>query len=355
MKYAAGTILRQDSSGDAIVATNCFAYETKPVPYGGFQTTDMAGGALDINLGLVKVNGEGVVARRAKLTDPYTLTIPEMNLVLTDECRNKLSQMSNVALMDYYVVQESLVGTYQDIVCTNVDARATAPINAVVGAYASMCDNVAPGPVVVGFKLSALKNVFTAIEFTQQLDREIGVTTARGLPAFDAGKAASAMALIEQGKRVQALLESNMNTCLSSATAALTSKAQEDYAKLRPLISMATDSTSRELVTPLAEDYVSAYGQATVECTNELGLITRKVPQPEAELVQFWLNGGVAKPTFVATLPPTDNVYSSSNQTVYAHNWQSVPSKEKVSAALWFTVVLTLGLAPIAISELAYN
>lgn len=345
MAWTVGTILRKDEGGNiTIAASDCFVYEAERKNAAGFFMESQ----IDVTIGggLVPVSAKGKTqyVQQATLKEPVVQTIPELSLKLTDAC-SALTGRIGANISAYYVVQETLLGSFQNIKCGSIDAKGNFQVVDAGVEYSSMCLDVSPGEVVLGYKLLPLVSVLSNNEVKSSGIKLMQTAQSTSVNFTTAG-VQDIMAQIEQGKRLEESLETNITQCLANAAAATAQKAHEDYVVLKQALDVTTNST-RRFVEPLALTYVKNYQEPVVTCTNELGTRTKTLQLYEAVEVQAWLDDS-------SPATPYGSTRTYPEVSVYASNLEMVPRKQRAEIAGVFAVMAIVGgIVPFVIIDVA--
>jgi hypothetical protein len=268
--FAAGALFEVTAMGHRSLATGCIAAPPQVHTYTSAELVTSLQAGVSIGGPLAFGGGAGAsIVKKVKFGTPSQVSIPRLDLELTEACRVKLERMPKARIDQSYVVQEVLKAEISEQTCGKVDASGRfVGLGAAEAEYASACAQASLEPVAVGYRTVPLAELL--------------------------GESAPAPNPVDR----DALLGEALEACVNAEAATLLQRASAEAAALAPLLRNRS-AYGRETGEEQVRRFVDRYANAEVACTNELGEGRMQVQVAEVAAMQAWLNGSASSSTSI--------------------------------------------------------
>jgi hypothetical protein len=159
--FAAGALFEVTAMGHRSLATGCIAAPPQVHTYTSAELVTSLQAGVSIGGPLAFGGGAGAsIVKKVKFGTPSQVSIPRLDLELTEACRVKLERMPKARIDQSYVVQEVLKAEISEQTCGKVDASGRfVGLGAVDAEYAAACSRVSLEPVAVGYRTVPLRRL----------------------------------------------------------------------------------------------------------------------------------------------------------------------------------------------------
>ncbi len=267
--FAAGALFEVTAMGHRSLATGCIAAPPQVHTYTSAELVTSLQAGVSIGGPLAFGGGAGAnIVKKVKFGAPSQVSIPRLDLELTEACRVKLERMPKARIDQSYVVQEVLKAEISEQTCGKVDASGRfVGLGAAEAELASACAQASLEPVAVGYRTVPLAELL--------------------------GESAPAQPTVNRTEQLGRELEA----CVNAEAATLLQRASAEAAALAPILRERSGARSVD-VEPVRR-FVDRYAKAEVACTNELGEGRMQVPVAEVAAMQAWLSGSASSSTSI--------------------------------------------------------
>jgi len=206
--FAAGALFEVTAMGHRSLATGCIAAPPQVHTYTSAELVTSLQAGVSIGGPLAFGGGAGAsIVKKVKFGTPSQVSIPRLDLELTEACRVKLERMPKARIDQSYVVQEVLKAEISEQTCGKVDASGRfVGLGAAEAEYASACAQASLEPVAVGYRTVPLAELL--------------------------GESAPAPNPVDR----DALLGEALEACVNAEAATLLQRASAEAAALAPLL-----------------------------------------------------------------------------------------------------------------------
>jgi formylglycine-generating enzyme required for sulfatase activity len=286
--FKPGSIFEETALGHRSLADNCIVALPRENTYTAAEVVTSLQAGVSVGGPLAGGGGYAGIVKKVKFGTPTQVTIPRLDLELTQDCRVKLAQMSKASIDQSYVVQEVLKAEISEQTCGKVDASGRfIRLGAAEAEYAAACAQASLEPVAVGYRTMPLADLLhTKSDVIEPIQRDgaIGGSSVNG-GGFDTS---ATLARIQAAKEEEARLIAELDACLDKEEQRLLTQSKADAANLAPLLKE-TSTKAKELGSAHVKRYLDLYDSAAVICKNELGERRRAVNISSLDGMRLWL------------------------------------------------------------------
>ncbi|MFM2246878.1 MAG: hypothetical protein RL071_2952, partial [Pseudomonadota bacterium] len=200
-----------------------------------------------------------------------------------------------VDLSQAVVIYDVLVAQIKNSVCTKADANGkVVALGAAEAEAFSECVQESDAQVPLGYKAVPLGQLVAVGGAPVPAAAAAGATQGAGWSGSGGfGGAGDLAKQLEAAEKLKAELEAKLVACLKSEADKVRAQAKADWAQLAPLAAK-TDAAAKAAGKGYFEKFVSVYGAAKVNCTNELGERSEAVVVAEVAQARAWLDAPAA-------------------------------------------------------------
>jgi formylglycine-generating enzyme required for sulfatase activity len=286
--FKPGSIFEQTALGHRSLADSCIAAPPRENTYTAAEVVTSLQAGVSVGGPLVGGGGYAGIIKKVKFGTPTQVTIPLLDLELSQSCTEKLSRLPTSRIQSAYVVQEVLKAEISEQTCGKVDARGSfVGLGAAEGEYAAACAQASLEPVAVGYRTMPLADLLhLKIDASEPAKRDgaTGGSSVNG-GGFDTS---ATLARIQAAKDEETDLNAELEACLDKEEQKLIAQSKADAANLAPLLKE-TSAKAKELGSADVKRYLDLYGSAAVICKNELGGRRRAVSVSSLDEMRRWL------------------------------------------------------------------
>ena len=122
--FQAGLIFRPTEHGHSPLISDCFEAEPNSSTYTSSEVVSQLQTGVGMRFGGARVEATGGMIKKVKFGTPTHITLDELSLVPTDDCRSKIerAQGQGMDLSQAYVIQQVLMAQISEQTCGQIDA-----------------------------------------------------------------------------------------------------------------------------------------------------------------------------------------------------------------------------------------
>ncbi len=162
--FVAGRIFEATDQGHRVLAEGCILQAPLESTYTSAELVSSLQAGVAVRGGLAKGAVSGELVKKVKFGTPVQVTVPRLDLVLTEDCASRLRGLPAAALDSAYVVQEVLRAEIAEQTCGRLDASGRiVGLGEADAAYAAACAQISLEPVAVGYRTVPLRGLLPAL------------------------------------------------------------------------------------------------------------------------------------------------------------------------------------------------
>lgn len=151
--FRAGSIYEVTSTGHRPLATGCFEATATSSTYTSTELVTSLQAGVSVRAGLGSGEASGSFVKKVRFATPTQLSLPTIDLELSEACLGKLRRQPAETLRSAYVVQEVLVAQISEQTCGRVDSSGRfVGLGSAEAELAVACAMESLEPVAVGYR-----------------------------------------------------------------------------------------------------------------------------------------------------------------------------------------------------------